>query len=106
MGGLILRRLLTGLPTLLLVVALSFMLMRIAPGGPFDGQRALDHATRAALASPYGLATPQGAQFDHFIGGLVRGHFGATTVSSDSFIHSLVALGVPLSSPFAVLARA
>src|SRR3546814_12311898 len=75
MGGLILRRLLTGLPTLLLVVALSFMLMRIAPGGPFDGERALDPATRAALASRYGLDKPLGEQFLPYIGGLLRGDF-------------------------------
>src|SRR3546814_7094091 len=83
MGGLILRRLLTGLPTLLLVVALSFMLMRIAPGGPFDGERALDPATRAALASRYGLDKPLGEQFLSYIGGLLRGDFGPSMVYRD-----------------------
>src|SRR3546814_10453933 len=83
MGGLFVRRLLTGLPTLLLVVALSFMLMRIAPGGPFDGERALDPATRAALASRYGLDKPLGEQFLSYIGGLLRGDFGPSMVYRD-----------------------
>src|SRR3546814_16661235 len=93
MGGLILRRLLTGLPTLLLVVALSFMLMRIAPGGPFDGERALDPATRAALASRYGLDKPLGEQFLSYIGGLLRGDFGPSMVYRDFSVTSLVAHG-------------
>src|SRR3546814_19961077 len=93
MGGLFVRRLLTGLPTLLLVVALSFMLMRIAPGGPFDGERALDPATRAALASRYGLDKALGEQFLSFIGGLLRGDFGPSMVYRDFSVTSRVAHG-------------
>ena len=44
------RRPMTALPTLAAVIILSFVLMRIAPGGPFDGERPLDpQQTRAAL---------------------------------------------------------
>jgi ABC-type microcin C transport system permease subunit YejB len=46
---LILRRLMTAVPTLLAVILFSFLLMRFAPGGPFDGERPLDPATREAL---------------------------------------------------------
>ena len=35
------QRLLTAIPTLLAIIILSFVLMRIAPGGPFDGERPL-----------------------------------------------------------------
>lgn len=104
MGGLILRRLLTGLPTLLLVVALSFMLMRIAPGGPFDGERALDLATRAALASRYGLDKPLGEQFLSYIGGLLRGDFGPSMVYRDFSVTSLVAHGLPVSLTLGAIA--
>ena len=36
-----LKRLLQAIPTLLIVITLSFFLMRVAPGGPFDGERRL-----------------------------------------------------------------
>ncbi|MGA8513399.1 MAG: oligopeptide transporter permease, partial [Burkholderiaceae bacterium] len=58
MGKLIARRLLTAIPTLLAIIILSFILMRIAPGGPFDGERPLAPETRAALEAAYGLDKP------------------------------------------------
>lgn len=97
MGALLLRRLLTGLPTLLVVVTLSFLLMKAAPGGPFDGERALDPATEAALARAYGLDRPVGEQFLQYLGGLVRGDFGPSMVYRDFTVTELVARGLPVS---------
>src|SRR3546814_584887 len=97
MGGLILRRLLTGLPTLLLVVGLSFLLMKLAPGGPFDGERVLDPVTEAALARRYGLDQPLGAQFLGYVGGLARGDFGPSMVYRDFTVTELIARGLPVS---------
>lgn len=97
MGALLLRRLLTGLPTLLVVVTLSFLLMKAAPGGPFDGERALDPATEAALARAYGLDRPVGEQFLQYLCGLVRGDFGPSMVYRDFTVTELVARGLPVS---------
>lgn len=97
MGALLLRRLLTGLPTLLVVVTLSFLLMKAAPGGPFDGERALDPTTQAALARAYGLDRPVGEQFLHYLGGLLRGDFGPSMVYRDFTVTELVARGLPVS---------
>ena len=58
MGALIIRRLLTAIPTLLIIILLSFALMRVAPGGPFDGERPLAPEIKAALESAYGLDKP------------------------------------------------
>ena len=41
MLGYIVRRLLGAIPTLLIIIAATFFLMRLAPGGPFDGERRL-----------------------------------------------------------------
>jgi oligopeptide transport system permease protein len=104
MGGLILRRLLTGLPTLLAVVLLSFLLMKLAPGGPFDGERALDPATRAALDSRYGLDQPLARQFVSYVAGLARGDFGPSMVYRDFSVSELVAHGLPISLTLGALA--
>ena len=54
----VLRRLLGAIPTLALVVALSFLLTRLAPGGPFDEEQALPPDIRANLEAAYGLNAP------------------------------------------------
>jgi oligopeptide transport system permease protein len=97
MIALILRRLGTAIPTLFAVILLSFLLMRLAPGGPFDGERPLDPATRAALTSAYGLDLPLHEQFLRYIGNLVQGDFGPSLVYRDFTVTDLVVKGLPIS---------
>lgn len=94
---LLLRRLLTAIPTLLGVVILSFVLMRLAPGGPFDGERALDEETRAALDAAYGLDLPLGEQILLYIGRMARGDFGPSLVYRDFTVSELIVQGLPVS---------
>jgi oligopeptide transport system permease protein len=94
---LILRRLGTAIPTLFVVIFLSFLLMRLAPGGPFDGERPLDPATRAALTSAYGLDLPLHEQFLRYISNLAQGDFGPSLVYRDFTVTDLVAKGLPIS---------
>jgi oligopeptide transport system permease protein len=97
MRALLLRRLLTALPTLLAVVILSFVLMRLAPGGPFDGERALDPATQAALEQAYGLDRPLPVQIGRYLSRVVQGDFGPSLVYRDFTVTDLVAQGLPVS---------
>src|SRR3546814_11565385 len=76
---------------------LSFLLMKLAPGGPFDGERVLDPVTEAALARRYGLDQPLGAQFLGYVGGLARGDFGPSMVYRDFTVTELIARGLPVS---------
>lgn len=94
---LILRRLGTAIPTLLIVIFLSFVLMRVAPGGPFDGERPLDPATRAALTAAYGLDLPLYQQFGRYVVRLAHGDFGPSLVYRDFTVTNLVAKGLPIS---------
>jgi oligopeptide transport system permease protein len=96
-GQLILRRLLTAIPTLLAVILLSFLLMRFAPGGPFDGERPLDPATRDALIKSYGMDKPLASQFSQYLGNLAHGDFGPSLVYRDFSVTDLVAKGLPVS---------
>jgi oligopeptide transport system permease protein len=96
-GQLILRRLLTAIPTLLAVILLSFLLMRFAPGGPFDGERPLDPATRDALIKSYGMDKSLASQFFQYLGNLAHGDFGPSLVYRDFSVTDLVAKGLPVS---------
>ena len=97
MRALILRRLLTAIPTLLLVLLASFALMRFAPGGPFDGERPLAPETRAALEAAYGLNLPMGEQFALFLQRTLTGDFGPSLVYRDLTVTQLIADSLPVS---------
>lgn len=97
MRALILRRLLTAVPTLLLVLLASFALMRFAPGGPFDGERPLAPETRAALEAAYGLDLPMGEQFALFLRRTLTGDFGPSLVYRDFTVTQLIADSLPVS---------
>lgn len=94
---LILNRLLTAIPTLGAVLIASFLLMRFAPGGPFDGERPLDEATRAALEASYGLDQPLWQQLTGWLGRVLSGDFGPSLVYRDFTVTELVAQGLPTS---------
>ena len=69
-------RLLAAVPTLLLLVALAFFMMRAAPGGPFDSERVLPPEVTAQLEAAYHLDEPLWQQFARYVSGLARGDLG------------------------------
>ncbi len=97
MLALVARRLLTAIPTLLGIILVSFFLMRLAPGGPFDGERPLAPETRAALQSAYGLDKPVWEQAWIYVSRLAQGDFGPSLVYRDFTVTELVAQGLPVS---------
>ena len=97
MRTILIRRLMTALPTLFGVVVLSFVLMRLAPGSPFDAERPLAPATRAALAASYGLDQSFGQQLGRYVAGVAQGDFGPSLVYRDFSVADLVAQGLPVS---------
>jgi oligopeptide transport system permease protein len=97
MLAIILRRIAVALPTLLVIVVASFLLMRVAPGGPFDGERALTPEVRAQLEAAYGLDAPVPVQLGRYLEGLTRGDFGPSLVYRDFTVGGLIAEGLPVS---------
>ncbi len=91
------RRLLVAIPTLAVVVVLSFALTRAAPGGPFDEEQALPPEIRANLEAAYGLDQPPHLQFGRYVAGLLRGDFGPSFKFRDFTVTELIASGLPVS---------
>ena len=106
MRAILVRRLMTALPTMAAVILLSFLLMRVAPGGPFDAERPLDPATRAALTHAYGLDRPLIEQLGRYLLGLAQGDFGPSLVYRDFSVGDLVRQGLPVSLTLGGLALA
>ncbi len=69
----LLRRLVVAIPTLFLVVTLSFFMMRAAPGSPFVGERKLSPEIEKAVMAKYGLDKPLGVQYVTYVAGVARG---------------------------------
>ncbi len=99
-----LRRLLAAIPTLFLVILLAFLMMRAAPGGPFDSERALPAAVEANVLAAYHLDEPLPAQFLRYLGGVVRGDFGPSYRYRDKTVTELIAESFPLSLQIGALA--
>ena len=97
MPSYILRRLATALPTLFVVVTLSFFLMRLAPGGPFDLEQPLEAKVMENLRRIYRLDQPLLAQYLTYLGALLRGDFGPSFYFRDFTIGELFAHGLPVS---------
>jgi oligopeptide transport system permease protein len=99
MGSLafVLRRLLSAIPTLAVIVALSFLLTRLAPGGPFDEEQALPPEIRANLEAAYGLDQPMAVQFGRYVQGLLHGDFGPSFKYRDFTVTELIGSGLPVS---------
>ena len=101
-----LLRLATALPTLLLLVTLSFFLMRLAPGGPFDGERSLPPEIEASLRAEYNLDEPLPQQYLRYLGGLLRGDLGPSFQYQGFRVRELIAAGLPVSLTLGMCAMA
>ena len=100
----ILRRLLSAIPTMFLIVTTAFFLIRIAPGGPFDLERPLEAKVMESLNRIYGLDRPLLEQYGRYLAALVRGDFGPSFVMRDFTVAELFARGLPVSMTLGALA--
>lgn len=91
------RRLLTAIPTLLVIVTVAFFMMRLAPGGPFDGERKLNAATEAAINAKFGLDQPLWKQYADYLWGVLHLDFGPSMKTLGKSVNDLIADGLPIS---------
>ncbi len=98
------KRLLGAVPTLLLITTVSFFMMRLAPGGPFDKERVVRPEIEAALKHAYHLDEPMPMQFLRYLGNLLRGDFGPSFQYKDFTVTELIWGGFPVSLRLGALA--
>lgn len=92
-----LRRLLESIPTLLILIAVTFFMMRVAPGGPFDSEKRLAPDIEANLRAAYHLDEPLYQQFGGYLWRLGHGDFGPSLKYRDRSVTELIASGFPVS---------
>lgn len=100
-----LRRLLSLPPLLLLIAFLAFLLIRAAPGGPFDRERApASPEIERQLRLKYHLDESVTKQFGRFLGGLLRGDFGTSLKYRNHSVSDVIGQGLPVSLALGLLA--
>jgi oligopeptide transport system permease protein len=100
----ILRRFVSAIPTLFLIITISFFLIRLAPGGPFDLERPLEAKVMDNLNRIYKLDRPLVEQYLLYLGALARGDFGPSFIMRDFTVAELFARGLPISMTLGALA--
>ena len=90
-------RALEALLTLWLLATLCFVLLRAAPGGPFDAEKAAPPEVEAALAAQYRLDQSLPAQYGHWLADVARGDLGPSFQYPDYTVNELLAASLPIS---------
>jgi len=98
------RRLLGAVPTILAVIVIAFFMIRLAPGGPFDSERAVPPEIAANLAGAYHLDEPLGDQFVRYLGNVLAGDFGPSFRYKDYSVTELLWSGFPVSAQLGISA--
>ncbi|MGB1127239.1 MAG: ABC transporter permease [Opitutales bacterium] len=91
------RRLLQAMPTLWLVATLTFVLLHLAPGGPFDDEKSVPAEVKAQIEAHYGLDLPLYAQYLRFLGNILQGDFGPSYKYSGWQVDEIIGQSFPVS---------
>lgn len=100
----ILRRLLWAIPVLWVVATLTFLIMHIVPGGPFDKEKKLPPEIKANVEAKYHLDQPLSRQYLLYIEGLLRGDLGPSYKYLGRTVNDVIADTFPVSMQLGFLA--
>jgi oligopeptide transport system permease protein len=92
------KRLMGALPTLFIIITISFFMMRLAPGGPFSRERSLPPEIEVNLMKRYHLDDPLWLQFLRYLGDILQGDFGPSFKYKDFTVNELIWGGFPTSA--------
>ncbi len=100
----ILRRIITAVPTMLVLILISFLLMHAAPGGPFTSERPLPPQVLANIEAKYGLNEPIYIQFFNYTYSVVTEFdFGPSFRYKDRSVNDIIAQGFPVTLTYGFL---
>ena len=100
----IFKRVMIAIPTLLILIILSFLLMHAAPGGPFTQEKALPPEVLANLNAKYGLDQPLWRQMLSYVWGVVAHFdFGPSFIYKDRTVNEIIAQGFPVTLTYGAI---
>jgi len=100
----IIKRFLEAVPTLLILITISFFMMRLAPGSPFSTERGLPPQIVEKIEAEYGLNKPMHEQYFTYLGNILQGDFGPSFKYKDYSVNELIEQALPVSATIGLLA--
>jgi oligopeptide transport system permease protein len=91
------RKIVTSFVTLFLLTSMTFFLVRLAPGSPFEGEQAWPLAMKETLNQEYGLDQSVALQFNHWLKNLMKGDLGKSYEYQDQDVLDLLRATFPVS---------
>ena len=99
---LILKRLFTYIPVLLVVVIITFLMIHAAPGGPFDAERVASPEIIEKLNEAYNLDKPIHVQIYNYLFNAIQGDFGPSFKYPGRTVTELIMSGLPTTIELAI----
>lgn len=100
----IIRRLIIIVPMVLVVITLTWGLIRLAPGNFYSGEKPLPPAIEKNIREKYGLNKPWYVQYGKTMGNILRGDFGLSLKNQNQSVNEILARALPVSVTLGLLA--
>jgi len=100
----VLKRILLAIPVLLAVATITFFLIKQAPGGPFDAEKAVSPQVLENLNEAYNLNASQWQQYTDYMTGIVQGDFGPSFRYPGRSVTEMILIGLPVTFELAIYA--
>ena len=102
MLSIFLRRILLAIPVLIAVASITFFFVRLAPGGPFDADKAVSEQVLKNLNEAYNLNAPLSEQYFDYMTGILVGDFGPSFRFPGRSVTELIMTGLPVTFELAI----
>ncbi len=99
----VLKRILLAVLTIIIISLITFFVMHMVPGGPFNREKALDEATIKALEARYNLDKPLFEQYILYMTNLLHGDFGVS-LKNGRDISAIIGESFPISAKLGLMA--
>ena len=100
----ILKRIAIAIPVILVVASITFFLVRMAPGGPFDAEKVVPPQVMKNLNAVYNLDAPLFVQYKDYMFNLVQGDFGPSFRYPGRGVSEMIYTGLPVTLELAIYA--
>lgn len=100
----VVKRVISAILTVFLISIITFFLMNLVPGGPFNSEKAVTPAAKAAMEKKYGLDQPVIVQYKNYMTNLLQGDMGVSLKQKGRTINSIVERSFPVSAKLGSLA--
>ena len=104
MLAIFIKRVLMAIPVLLAVATMTFFLIKLAPGGPFDAEKAVTPQVLENLNAVYNLDAPQWEQYTDYMTGVIQGDFGPSFKYPGRSVTEMISSGLPITFELAMYA--